>query len=286
MSIAIGAHRGDSGFAPENTLAAFRQAVRMGVAFVEIDYHLSADDQMVVIHDAVLDRTTDAVGRPEFGAGVRVRDLEWRQLQQLDAADWPAGGWPQFRPAGIPTLQEALEEIVVRGGCECMIERKPGHAGAAPLCELIRKMGVESKVIITSDATEPDAWEFLDECLALLEGVRVAYQLARSFSRDPRQARRGQYVDCEHCLLSSEMVAQLRLEHGLHVFAWTANDSEDLRRLRRIGVEGITTDYPARALSELLVAKFPFSDGSTTNSDGPMCLSGLVVYDRDTTSSP
>jgi glycerophosphoryl diester phosphodiesterase len=252
MSIAIGAHRGDSGFAPENTLAAFRQAVRMGVAFVEIDYHLSADEEMVVIHDAVLDRTTDAIGRHGFGAGLRVRDLEWRQLQQLDAADWPAGGWPHFRPARIPSLQEALEEIVIRGGCDCMIERKPSQAGAAPLCDLIRKMGVEHKVIITSDATERDAWDFLDKCLALLDGVRVAYQLAREFPRDPCQARRGQYMDCEHSLLSREMVARLRQENGLHVLAWTANDSEDLRRLGRMGVEGITTDYPARALRELL----------------------------------
>ncbi len=251
MTIAIGAHRGDSGSAPENTLAAFRQAVRMGVAFVEIDYHLSADDQMVVIHDAVLDRTTDAVARPGFGAGIRVRDLQWQHIQQLDAADWPAGGWPRFRPAGVPLLQEALEEIVIRGGCECMIERKPGHAGAGPLCELIRKMRIESKVIITSDAAEPDAWEFLDECLTLLDGVRVAYQLARAFRRDPGKARRGQYVDCEHGLLSSEMVAELRQEHGLRVFAWTANDSEDIRRLRRIGVEGITTDFPERALREM-----------------------------------
>jgi glycerophosphoryl diester phosphodiesterase len=255
MSIAIGAHRGDSSFAPENTLAAFRQAVRMGVAFVEIDYHLSADEHMVVIHDAVLDRTTDAISRPGFGAGLRVRDLQWSQLQQLDAADWPAGRWPHFRPERIPSLQQALEEIVIRGGCECMIERKPGHAGAGPLCELIRRMGVESKVIITSDATEADAWDFLDECLVLLDGVRVAYQVARDFPNDPGRARRGQYVDCEHSVLSSELVAQLRQENGLHVFAWTANDSEDMRRLRRIGVEGITTDYPERALRELLPDK-------------------------------
>jgi glycerophosphoryl diester phosphodiesterase len=251
MSIAIGAHRGDSGFAPENTLAAFRQAVRMGVAFVELDYHVSADDQMVVIHDAVLDRTTDALGRTGFGAGLRIRDLQWRQLQQLDAADWPGRTWHPFRPARIPSLQEALEEIVLRGGCECMIERKPGHADAGPLCELIRTMGVERKVIITSDSTEADAWDFLDECLELIEGVRVAYQLARDFPRDPRQARRGQYIDCQHDLLSSELVAQLRDEHGLHVFAWTANESEDIRRLRQMGVEGITTDYPGRALREL-----------------------------------
>jgi glycerophosphoryl diester phosphodiesterase len=205
----------------------------------------------VVIHDAVLDRTTDAVGRTGFGPGIRVRDLEWRQLQQLDAADWPAGGWAHFRPARLPSLQEALEEIILRGGCECMIERKPGHAGAGPLCDLIRKMGVEEKVIITSDAAEPDAWDFLDECVELIEGVRVAYQLARDFPRDPAKARRGQYVDCQHCLLSAELVAQLRQENGLHVFAWTANDCEDIRRLRRMGVEGITTDYPGRALREL-----------------------------------
>jgi glycerophosphoryl diester phosphodiesterase len=252
MGIAIGAHRGDSGFAPENTLAAFRRAVRMGVAFVEIDYHMSADGEMVVIHDAILDRTTDAAVRPGFGPGLRVRDLEWKRIQQLDAATWPAGRWPQFGSERIPSLREALEEIVIRGGCECMIERKPGDAKAGQLCELIRAMGVESKVIVTSDAAEPDAWDFLDECLSLVEGLRVAYQIANDCPRDVRHARRGQYLDYEHSLLSGEMVEQLQREVGLHVFAWTANEREDFQRLIRMGVEGITTDYPERALRELV----------------------------------
>jgi glycerophosphoryl diester phosphodiesterase len=251
MAVAIVAHRGDSGSAPENTLPAFRRAVELGVEYVELDYHLSADSRMVVIHDAVLDRTTDAAGRRGFGPGVRVRDRDWEQLRQLNAADWPSRRWPEFRPTHIPSLQEALEEIVIRGGCECMIERKPGEAAAEPLCELIREMGVENKVIITSCAAEPDAWVFLNDCLAILDGVRVAYQISGDFYRDPREAKQGQYAACDHAMLSRELFTQLSEQCRLNVLAWTANEMDEIRRLRDIGVEGIITDYPGLAISEL-----------------------------------
>src|SRR4051794_16785275 len=120
----IVAHRGDSGNAPENTIAAFRRAVELRVDYVELDYHLSADSRMVVIHDEVLDRTTNAAVLPGFGPGVRVRERELAQLRQLDAACWPSGRWRCFRPASLPTLEEALDEIVVRGRRHCIIERK------------------------------------------------------------------------------------------------------------------------------------------------------------------
>lgn len=208
---------------------------------------------MVVIHDAVLDRTTDAAGRAGFGPGVRVRDREWEQLRQLNAADWPSRRWAHFRPTPLPSLDEAIEEIVIRGGCGCIIERKPGHADPTTLCALIRNMGVEHKVIITSCATEPDAWDFLDECLAILDGVRVAYQLSGDVFRDLGKARKGQYVACEHALLSRELVEQLSEQYGLRVFAWTANDREAVLRLSRLGVDGIITDHPGRAIRELAV---------------------------------
>lgn len=205
---------------------------------------------MVVIHDAVLDRTADAATRPGFGPGVRVRDREFAQLRQLDAACWPSRRWQGFRPVPIPTLEEALVEIVVQGGCQCVIERKPNDATAEPLCELIRRLGVAERVVITSYAAEPDAWDFLNQCLDILGNVRVAYQLAGDSYRPLGSARTGQFADCEHTMLSRELVLTLQ-RHGLQVFAWTANEPKDICRLARIGVEGITTDYAARALAAL-----------------------------------
>src|SRR5436305_10397412 len=104
MPISIIAHRGDSGASPENTLPSFRRAVALHVEYVELDYHVTADKQMVVIHDAFLDRTTDAGTRHGFGPGTRVQDTTWEQIRRLNAADWPSRRWSAFRPAHIPLL--------------------------------------------------------------------------------------------------------------------------------------------------------------------------------------
>lgn len=92
------AHRGASARAPENTLAAFRQAKAIGAAWVEFDVMLAACGEAVVIHDETLERTTNGVGR--------VADFPYSYLQTLDAGSWFA---PQFRGEKIPTLIEVLD---------------------------------------------------------------------------------------------------------------------------------------------------------------------------------
>ena len=94
------AHRGASGSAPENTLAAFEKAIEIGVDAVELDLHGTADGEVVVIHDTSLDRTTNHCGR-----------VNQTTLETIKRAD--AGGWfaPEFVGEPVPTLVEALECI-------------------------------------------------------------------------------------------------------------------------------------------------------------------------------
>jgi glycerophosphoryl diester phosphodiesterase len=141
-------------------------------------------------------------------------------------------------------------EIVVLGKSRCIIERKPSDAAAGPLCELIGRLGITEQVVITSYAAEPNAWDFLNQCLDTLPRVQVAYQIAGDFFPSLETARAGQIVDCQHEMLSPELVAEFR-RRGLRVFAWTANDEADFLRLDRMGVEGITTDDPAWAIQVL-----------------------------------
>ena len=91
------AHRGASGYAPENTMAAFRRAVELGARFIETDLHLSRDAQLVAIHDNTLDRTTNGHGN--------VHDLTLAQLRELDAGSWYG---PQFAGERIPTIEEIV----------------------------------------------------------------------------------------------------------------------------------------------------------------------------------
>jgi glycerophosphoryl diester phosphodiesterase len=93
----ICAHRGASVTHPENTLPAFREAIRLGAHMIEFDVQLSKDSALVVIHDASVDRTSDGKGK--------VADLTLARLKQLDAGSWKS---PEFKNARIPTLAEVL----------------------------------------------------------------------------------------------------------------------------------------------------------------------------------
>ena len=92
----ICAHRGASTSHPENTLAALREAIRLGAHQIELDVYLTTDKQLVVMHDATVDRTTDGKGK--------IADLTLAQIKQLDAGRWKA---PRFAGERVPTLAEA-----------------------------------------------------------------------------------------------------------------------------------------------------------------------------------
>src|ERR1700751_4542895 len=92
------AHRGASGYAPENTLAAFRRAVTMGAGFIETDLQLSRDARLVALHDATVNRTTNGQGA--------VHDMTLGELRRLDAGSWFGS---EFAGERIPTVEEILD---------------------------------------------------------------------------------------------------------------------------------------------------------------------------------
>ena len=91
MSIILG-HRGASGYAPENTLEAFRLAMDMGADGFELDVHLSRDGELIVMHDETVDRTTDGHGQ--------IQSFTLKELKALDASD----GMTAYKGAKVPTL--------------------------------------------------------------------------------------------------------------------------------------------------------------------------------------
>src|SRR5947207_8894880 len=93
------AHRGGSHLAPENTLAAFRNALTLPIDAIELDVHISRDGHAVVIHDNTVDKCTNGMGN--------ILDLDFAYLRSLNAAANFPGGWPE--PQQIPTLREALD---------------------------------------------------------------------------------------------------------------------------------------------------------------------------------
>src|SRR5205823_7605161 len=112
--ILLGGHRGNADECPENTLTSFRSAIELGVDVIELDVHRSEDGALPVIHDHLLDRTTD-------GSGL-VRDYSMAELKRFDAGSWKD---PRFKGERIPSLDEVLTVAKGRVGVAIEIKNLP-----------------------------------------------------------------------------------------------------------------------------------------------------------------
>jgi glycerophosphoryl diester phosphodiesterase len=241
MSLAIGeqpvlifGHRGASAHAPENTLAAFRLAVEQGADGIELDAKLSADGQIVVIHDPTVDRTTNGHGR--------VSAMTLAELQSLDAG---SRFDPSFAGERIPTLEQVLEAV----GGKCLVDIEitnyatPFDPLPLRIADLVRRMGLQESVLFTSFF--PSNLFRVRRRLARVPTGQLAWSgwlgalgrgwLGRQFA--PRWVL-PYYTD-----LSAEYIQR---QHALQrkVIAWTVNQSGDAARLLAWGVDGIITDDP------------------------------------------
>lgn len=251
------AHRGGRDLRPENTVTAFRHAHALGADMLELDVQLSADDELMVIHDTTVDRTTGGSGA--------VRDLTRAELQVLDAG-WgyvdATGGTPwRGRGVVIPTLREVFEAVP---DAAYVIELKPSDDGAlaalgAPyLCRALRDAGLEQRAIVGSfqaEATEafraecpdvavsaatPQVLRMLVLSTLRLDGPYVprvdAYQIP------PRQGPIR--------VLSPAFVRAARAKNRA-VQVWTLNDASEIRAAFDVGADGVITDRPDVAMEVL-----------------------------------
>jgi glycerophosphoryl diester phosphodiesterase len=247
------AHRGGLGLRPENTLAAFKNAKHLGADIIELDIHTSKDGQIVIMHDDEIDRTTDGSGN--------ARDYTLKELKEFDAGyKWSDDDGKTFPYRGkgiqIPTLIEVLSEIK---DTAIIIEIKQEEPSVIkPLSELIKKHGLENRVIVAS---------FSDK--ALLEFRTVMPQVATSTNKS--EAIRfyllnkfylaGFYSPNAVALqvpefylgkkIITERFVSTAKKQKLEVQAWSINEEQDMKRMIALGVEGIVTDYPDRLLRML-----------------------------------
>jgi glycerophosphoryl diester phosphodiesterase len=247
-TIEIVAHRGGAALAPENTLAAFRNALALGVDAVELDIHRSRDGALVVIHSAELSETTDGLGN------VADHDLDY--LRTLNAAAWYTR-WPTRET--IPTLDEVLS--LIQGRARVQIEIKPaernGHysrypgIAAAVVTTLRAHKMLQDALIISYD------WQILPEIKhAAPEGAIGAIIAAESLARLPAPDNTSPlhalptihqlHLDSIHVadeLVTPELVLAAH-ESGLRVGVWTVNEVARARELAAMGVDSITSDRP------------------------------------------
>lgn len=226
------AHRGASGYAPENTLAAFRKAVAMGLSFIETDLQLSRDARFVAIHDETVNRTTNGQGA--------VHDLTLAELRRLDAGSWFGSAFTGER---IPTLEEILE-FAKRHDVVFYLEIKPGGSwgGEHALIGALRESGeIARTVVISFDASVVNAVRKAEPTLmtGLLHDGKIEKPVEKALEIGARQlAVRGD-------LVTPAMIAEAK-RNDLQVVCWTVNHAAHMRMLASAGVAGIMSDYPDR----------------------------------------
>jgi glycerophosphoryl diester phosphodiesterase len=230
-------HRGAPGFPRygENTIKSFMNAFASGAGGLEFDVRRCADGTLVVIHDETIDRTTNGRGR--------VRDLTYEQLKKIEVGF----GEP------IPRLADVLD----RFGGRCLLNLELKEKGlATDVKALLMERGIEGDVLVSAfdrddnDAGSTSSWEDLRELepkipIALLatrsklsrlgsrEFIDLALQLEATAIHPEKRAVIGKLLTLAH-------------DAGLRVHVWTVNEHDEIAHFRKIGVDGIFSDFPER----------------------------------------
>jgi len=226
------AHRGASGQAPENTIAALQLAVRLGAQMAEIDIQQTADDQLVLFHDDELQRTSDGSG------------FLWQQtLEQLKLLD--AGAWfsREFAGQRIPTLAEAVDSV--RGQLALNIELKM-HGHERAIAELVARNLQHLDCLDWCFVSSFD-WAVVDRLRALIPELKAGYIVGRGQWDDQLLDRWVSVLSLEKSLVTPERVQKIH-EAGKEVFAWTVDDFSEMESLKGMAVDGIISNYKSRKL--------------------------------------
>ncbi len=243
------AHRGASYLAPENTVASAKLAWEKNADAVEVDVYLSADKQVVVIHDGTTKRTA--------GEELDVATSTTEQLRRLDVGSFKDAAYAGER---IPVLEEIIETMPA--GKRLFVEIKCGPEVLPALERIIAESGKRSQIVIIGfgfDTVTASKRLMPDLPTYWLVGTKKDEQteqwIAHSGTLADQAAAAGLDGLNVHWAGVTEEFARSVRTAGLGLYVWTVNDSAEAARLARIGIDGITTDRPGWLRSGLSASK-------------------------------
>ena len=220
------AHRGAAGYEPENTLKAFRKAIQLGADMIELDVRLCKTGELIVMHDAKVNRTTNGRGK------VVKKTLE--NIRHLDAG----------KGEKVPTLTHALNSI--RRKARVNIELK-GKKTAAPVSKIIEHY-VKDKGWSYSDFLVSS---FNHRELKRFKGFSPRVRIgALTMKRPKRFIKLVRRLDPFSINISKSSINRRFMKtagnHSIKVMAYTVNKNKDIKKMKELGVDGIFTDFPDR----------------------------------------
>lgn len=226
------AHRGASGYYPENTMIAFEKAVELGCTGIETDVQMTRDGVLVLMHDEMVNRTTD-------GSGF-IKDYSYSDISRLDAGFWYS---KEFKNTRVPTVEEFISfikdkdiitnfeiksEVIVYNGLE------------EKLIEMINKYGIEDKVILSSfnHYSVVKCKEISKEIktgLLYMEGLYKPWEYAKYVGADA--------LHPYFYALNREIIEEIK-KRNLILNTFTVNDIDYMKYFRDLKIDGIITNYP------------------------------------------
>ena len=229
--LAVISHRGASGTHPENTEAAFAEAVRLGVESIELDVHRSADGGLILIHDGTVDRTSDGSGR--------VSELTTAQIRALDAGSWFD---PRFAGQRFLILEEGLELIPDSVRLNVHVKAYDHDRQVAP--EVVDVLTARGRLGNAFMAADEPTLACAREREPSLEICNLSVHPVDGYVA--RSARMGcRILQPGHGVTTKELVGHAHA-HGMEVNPFFADEEEEMRRLIDCDVDGILTNRPER----------------------------------------
>lgn len=234
----IFAHRGASGYAPENTLEAFALAINQGAHGIELDVHMAADGELVVAHDEKIDRVSNGSGY--------IRRMTTAELKRFVFSKQH----PAYQTATIPTLREVFA-LIQPTYLEINVEIKhagTGYPGIEQKCsDLAAEMGMTERILYSS--FNHDSMVRMKRicpaarCGVLYEKMPNAWEYARKLGMDALHPQWESLRDKDLCKHAHAL--------GLMVNVWTVNTEADIRFTLDHEADIVITNYPDRALTAL-----------------------------------
>lgn len=232
------AHRGESGYFPENTMLAFKEARNSGADMIELDVTLSRDKVPVVIHDDTVNRTTNGNGL--------VREKNFKELEALDA-----GGWfgESFCGEKIPAFEEVCEwiqgtnlklNVEIKSSAHDMGDHP--HSIEAQVVRLIQGYGIENRTMISSFSEQ-----VLQRVREKDDNIPLAYLWDSDKNPPEHPIQFVRSIGGISLNLAKELIPGELFQKAIKdfpIFAYTVNHIEDMKRMVRSGVNGIFTNFP------------------------------------------
>ncbi|MBQ3667667.1 MAG: glycerophosphodiester phosphodiesterase [Clostridia bacterium] len=235
--VMIQAHRGASAYAPENTLPAFKLAVEMGADGIECDIHLSKDGRFIVCHDETVDRTSDGTG-----------SIPSMTLEEIKKLDFGKKTDACFSGTQAPTLEEMLDVVKVMKVINIEIKRFEHEMGLDAslnmFYDIVVSYGILEKTIVSS---------FDKIALKRLKELHPDVYTCLLYSSLKSPASTAQKIGCSaihpHFSYLTKATVNSAHKRGLKVNCWTVDDPGDIRRMIKIGCDGIISNKPDVALN-------------------------------------